>query len=111
MYDQRTSHEVSQPAVLGIQQHGDNPHPIKTRKPTNWIRVSAKMAIKRLPRLASPNSRCTCSGVSMVSLSVATMISTYWLEKRKSHWLRLERLLDQSHQHGLRSLTRSELQE
>ena len=47
----------------------------------------------------------------MVSLSVATMISTYWLEKRKSHWLRLERLLDQSHQHGLRSLTRSELQE
>src|SRR5437016_6262755 len=83
----------------------------RTRNATNWIRVSAKMAIKRLPRLASPNSRCTCSGVSMVSLSVATMISTYWLEKRKSHWLRLERLLDQSHQHGLRSLTRSELQE
>lgn len=39
------------------------------------------------------------------------MISTYWLEKRKSHWLRLERLLDQSHKQGLRSLTRSELQE
>lgn len=39
------------------------------------------------------------------------MISTYWLEKRKSHWLRLERLLDQSHKQGFRSLTRSELQE
>lgn len=39
------------------------------------------------------------------------MISTHWLEKRKSHWLRLEALLDQSHKHGLRSLTRSELQE
>ena len=30
----------------------------------------------------------------MVSLSVATMISTYWLEKRQSHWKRLEHLLD-----------------
>lgn len=39
------------------------------------------------------------------------MISSYWLEKRKSHWLRLEHLLDQSHKHGLKSLTRSELQE
>lgn len=39
------------------------------------------------------------------------MISTYWLEKRKSHWIRLEQLLDQSHKHGLKSLTRSELQE
>jgi uncharacterized membrane protein SpoIIM required for sporulation len=39
------------------------------------------------------------------------MISSYWLEKRKSHWIRLEHLLDQSHQHGLKSLTRSELQE
>ena len=39
------------------------------------------------------------------------MISTYWLEKRKSHWVRLEHLLDQSHKHGLKSLTRSELQE
>jgi uncharacterized membrane protein SpoIIM required for sporulation len=39
------------------------------------------------------------------------MISTYWLEKRKSHWLRLEHLLDQSRNHGLKSLTRSELQE
>lgn len=39
------------------------------------------------------------------------MISTYWLEKRKSHWVRLEQLLDQAHKHGLKSLTRSELQE
>jgi uncharacterized membrane protein SpoIIM required for sporulation len=39
------------------------------------------------------------------------MISNYWLEKRKSHWVRLEQLLDQSHKHGLKSLTRSELQE
>ena len=39
------------------------------------------------------------------------MISTYWLEKRKSHWLRLEALLDQIQKHGLKSLTRSELQE
>jgi uncharacterized membrane protein SpoIIM required for sporulation len=39
------------------------------------------------------------------------MISNYWLEKRKSHWVRLEHLLDQSHKHGLKSLTRSELQE
>ena len=39
------------------------------------------------------------------------MISNYWLEKRKSHWLRLEHLLDQSHKQGLKSLTRSELQE
>src|SRR5437763_10999872 len=33
VYDQRTSDKVFQTAVLGIQQHGDNPHPIKTRKP------------------------------------------------------------------------------
>jgi uncharacterized membrane protein SpoIIM required for sporulation len=39
------------------------------------------------------------------------MISTYWLEKRQSHWKRLEQLLDQVQQAGLRSLTRSELQE
>jgi uncharacterized membrane protein SpoIIM required for sporulation len=47
----------------------------------------------------------------MVSLSIATMISTYWLEKRQSHWKRLERLLDQVQKDGLRSLTRLELQE
>lgn len=39
------------------------------------------------------------------------MISTYWLEKRKSHWVRLEHLLDQSRKNGLKFLTRSELQE
>src|SRR5579884_2566768 len=60
---------------------------------------------------ASVNSRCTCSGVSMISLSLATMISTYWLEKRQTHWKRLEHLLDQVQKEGLRSLTRSELQE
>ncbi len=39
------------------------------------------------------------------------MISTYWLEKRQKHWNRLERLLDQARQQGLKSLTRLELQE
>ncbi len=39
------------------------------------------------------------------------MISTYWLEKRQSHWKRLEQLLDQVKSNGLRSLTRGELQE
>jgi uncharacterized membrane protein SpoIIM required for sporulation len=39
------------------------------------------------------------------------MISTYWLEKRQSHWKRLELLLDQVKKDGLRSLTRAELQE
>jgi uncharacterized membrane protein SpoIIM required for sporulation len=39
------------------------------------------------------------------------MISTYWLDKRQSHWKRLEQLLDQVQQAGLRSLTRLELQE
>lgn len=45
----------------------------------------------------------------MVSLS--KMISAYWLEKRQSHWNRLEKLLDQAGQQGLKSLTRMELQE
>jgi hypothetical protein len=39
------------------------------------------------------------------------MISTYWLEKRQTHWKRLEHLLDQVKSSGLRSLTRLELQE
>jgi uncharacterized membrane protein SpoIIM required for sporulation len=39
------------------------------------------------------------------------MISTYWLEKRQTHWRRLEHLLDQIKGSGLRSLTRLELQE
>lgn len=47
----------------------------------------------------------------MISLSVVAMISTHWLEKRKAHWLRLESLLEQTQRHGLKSLTRSEIQE
>src|SRR5580658_4456914 len=39
------------------------------------------------------------------------MISTRWLEKRKPHWSRLEALLNQSSQGGLKSLSRSDLQE
>src|SRR5215813_5197075 len=75
------------------------------------IRASRKIAIKRLPIPARTNSRCTCSGVSMISLSLGTMISTYWLEKRQSHWKRLEQLLAQVKESGLTSLTRAELQE
>src|SRR5258708_23675079 len=44
-------------------------------------------------------------------ISLSTMISAYWLEKRQSHWKRLERLLDQARDQGLKSLTRLELQE
>lgn len=44
-------------------------------------------------------------------ISLSKMISAYWLEKRQSHWNRLERLLDQARQQGLKSLTRMELQE
>ncbi len=39
------------------------------------------------------------------------MISSYWLEKRKSHWVRLEHLLDQVQKQGLKFMPRSELQE
>jgi uncharacterized membrane protein SpoIIM required for sporulation len=39
------------------------------------------------------------------------MISTRWLEKRKPYWTKLETLLNQSTTSGLKSLTRSELQE
>jgi uncharacterized membrane protein SpoIIM required for sporulation len=39
------------------------------------------------------------------------MISTRWLEKRKPHWARLESLLNQSASGGLKSLSRSDLQE
>ncbi len=39
------------------------------------------------------------------------MISAHWLGKRQSHWNRLERLLDQCRDQGLKSLTRLELQE
>jgi uncharacterized membrane protein SpoIIM required for sporulation len=39
------------------------------------------------------------------------MISTRWLEKRKPHWAKLEALLNQSSKSGLKSLSRSDLQE
>jgi len=39
------------------------------------------------------------------------MISTRWLEKRKPHWDKLEKLLDQTAKGGLKSLSRSDLQE
>lgn len=39
------------------------------------------------------------------------MISAHWLEKRQSHWNRLEFLLNQVRNQGLKSLTRLELQE
>jgi uncharacterized membrane protein SpoIIM required for sporulation len=39
------------------------------------------------------------------------MISTRWLEKRKPHWAKLEALLNQSQSSGLKSLSRSDLQE
>jgi uncharacterized membrane protein SpoIIM required for sporulation len=39
------------------------------------------------------------------------MISTRWLEKRKPHWAKLEALLNQSSSSGLKSLSRSDLQE
>jgi uncharacterized membrane protein SpoIIM required for sporulation len=39
------------------------------------------------------------------------MISTRWLEKRKPHWSKLESLLNQSARGGLKSLSRSDLQE
>lgn len=39
------------------------------------------------------------------------MISTRWIEKRKPHWAKLEALLNQSKTGGLKSLSRSDLQE
>lgn len=39
------------------------------------------------------------------------MISTYWIEKRRPHWSRLEQLMDRVHNAGLKSLNRSELRE
>jgi uncharacterized membrane protein SpoIIM required for sporulation len=39
------------------------------------------------------------------------MISTRWLEKRKPYWAKLEALLNQSQSNGLKSLSRSDLQE
>jgi uncharacterized membrane protein SpoIIM required for sporulation len=39
------------------------------------------------------------------------LISTNWLERRKPHWQRLERLLNESARNGFRNLGRSELRE
>lgn len=39
------------------------------------------------------------------------MISTYWLEKRKPYWRRLEMLVEQSGRRGVATLAHSELQE
>ena len=39
------------------------------------------------------------------------MISTHWLERRKPYWERLESLLEQTRQNGIRGLTRAELRE
>jgi uncharacterized membrane protein SpoIIM required for sporulation len=39
------------------------------------------------------------------------MISTRWIEKRKPYWAKLESLLNQTNRAGLKSLSRSELQE
>ena len=39
------------------------------------------------------------------------MISTRWLEKRKPYWTKLESLLNQTTKSGLKSLSRSDLQE
>src|SRR5580692_12361379 len=70
------------------------------------------IARNRLPIPANGNSSAICSGVSILSCSnESTMISTRWLEKRKPHWSRLEALLNQGAQGGLKSLSRSDLQE
>src|SRR5215467_12445511 len=70
------------------------------------------IARNRLPIPARGNSRAICSGVSIFNCSnESTMISTRWLEKRKPHWARLEALLNQSSKGGLKSLSRSDLQE
>src|ERR1700687_5420686 len=70
---------------------------------------------------ATSNSRTVCSGVSMVSLSLkspgtgicdgSVMISTRWLEKRKTYWARLELLVDRSNKGGISALDHRELQE
>src|ERR1700758_5515676 len=84
--------------------------------------VSIAKARKRLPIPAMAKSKDVCSGVSMVSLSVndsvddaklgrfEDMISIRWLEKRRTHWLRLEDLVNRSSR-GIAALSHSELQE
>src|ERR1700736_5951370 len=67
-------------------------------------------AMKRLPMPASGNSSCTCSGVSMISLSrFSLMISTYWLEKRRPYWEELEKLLARCGENGVAAPSRREL--
>jgi len=39
------------------------------------------------------------------------VISTRWLDARRPYWTRLEQLLDETSRHGLKSLTRHQLQE
>jgi uncharacterized membrane protein SpoIIM required for sporulation len=39
------------------------------------------------------------------------VISTYWIEKRRPHWTRLEQLMERVQHAGLKSLSRSELRE
>jgi uncharacterized membrane protein SpoIIM required for sporulation len=39
------------------------------------------------------------------------VISTYWIEKRRPYWSRLEQLMDRVHDAGLKSLNRAELRE
>src|SRR5260370_38450652 len=74
--------------------------------------VPIARARTRLPIPARGSSRAICSGVSILSWSIEfTMISTRWLEKRKPYWSKLEILLNQSAKNGLKSLSRSELQE
>src|SRR5215469_7688759 len=68
------------------------------------------MAMKRLPTPASGISSCTCSGVSMISLSkFSLMISTYWLENRRPYWEELEKLAAQCGSAGIAALSRAEL--
>src|SRR6266704_3528970 len=81
--------------------------------------TSTKITSQPIPAIS--NSRTVCSGVSMVSLSLkspgtricdgSVMISTRWLEKRKTHWARLELLVDRSNKSGISALDHRELQE
>src|SRR6202035_2428710 len=75
-------------------------------------RVSMPRARNRLPIPAKGNSRAICSGVSILSWSIeSTMISTRCAGKRKPYWSKLETLLNQSEKSGLKSLSRSDLQQ
>ena len=73
------------------------------------------MAMNRLPIPATGISIETNSGVSMLSwfpiVSMATIVSNQWLQKRRPHWERLAKLLAQADGGRLGQLTRAELQE